>query len=43
MQKNPDDYVLATGIQHSVRDFINKAFQLKGFSLKGAGVLGDGI
>ena len=44
-QDKPDDYVLATGIQHSVRDFINKAFQLKGFSLKwvGQGINEKGI
>jgi GDPmannose 4,6-dehydratase len=27
-QKNPDDYVIATGESHSVRDFLEKAFSL---------------
>ena len=26
-QKKPDDYVLATGVNHSVRDFVNLAFK----------------
>ena len=33
----PDDYVLATGEQHSVREFIEKAFKLKGFDIKWRG------
>ena len=33
-QDQPDDYVLATGEQHSVREFIEKSFQLKGFIVK---------
>lgn len=36
-QDQPDDYVLATGEQHSVREFIEKSFQLKGFILKWKG------
>ena len=32
-QDNPDDFVLATGKTYSVKDFINKAFQLKGYKL----------
>lgn len=27
-QENPEDYVIATGEQHSVRDFVEKAFKL---------------
>jgi GDPmannose 4,6-dehydratase len=36
----PDDYVLATGEYHSVREFTEKAFKLKGFDIewKGEGV-----
>jgi len=36
----PDDYVLATGEVHSVREFIEAAFKLKGFDIqwKGQGV-----
>jgi GDPmannose 4,6-dehydratase len=38
LQENkPDDYVLATGEQHSVREFIEKAFALKGFDIKWKG------
>ena len=33
-QDQPDDYVLATGEQHSVREFIEKAFALRGFHLR---------
>ena len=33
----PDDYVLATGEMHSVREFIVKAFSLKGFDIKWRG------
>ena len=32
-QKTPDDFVLATGQTYSVKDFINKAFKLKGYNL----------
>ena len=36
----PDDYVLATNEYHSVREFIEKAFALKGFNIawKGSGL-----
>lgn len=36
----PDDYVLSTNEYHSVREFVEKAFSLKGFSIKwkGSGV-----
>ncbi len=36
----PDDYVLATGCTHSVRDFVDAAFQTSGMSLtwRGSGV-----
>jgi GDPmannose 4,6-dehydratase len=39
-QDKPDDFVLATGTMHSVREFIEKAFALKGFNIKwrGSGV-----
>lgn len=33
----PDDYVLSTNETHSVREFIEKAFLLKGFSIKWKG------
>lgn len=29
-QESPDDYVIATGISHSVREFLDKAFRLVG-------------
>jgi len=35
--EKPDDYVLATGEYHSVREFIEKAFTLKGFNIKWKG------
>jgi GDPmannose 4,6-dehydratase len=39
-QDKPDDYVLSTNEYHSVREFIEKSFRLKGFSIKwrGSGV-----
>ena len=39
-QEKPDDFVLATGETHSVREFIEKAFALRGFDIhwKGEGV-----
>lgn len=39
-QQTPDDYVLATNEMHSVREFVELAFQLKGFDIawKGTGV-----
>jgi GDPmannose 4,6-dehydratase len=33
-QENPDDYVIATGEQYSVRDFINSASPYFGFDLQ---------
>ncbi len=39
-QDVPDDFVIATGVQHTVRDFTEKAFAANGISLRweGAGV-----
>ena len=39
-QEEPDDYVLSTNEYHSVREFIEKAFSLKGFNIqwKGSGI-----
>ena len=39
-QDSPDDYVLSTNEFHSVREFVEKAFKLKGFNIqwKGQGV-----
>ena len=34
---SPDDFVLATGEMHSVREFIEAAFKLKGFNIKWKG------
>lgn len=44
-QKQPDDYVIATGKQYSVRDFVSKAFKEVGISIiwKGKGVKEKGI
>ena len=36
-QKKPEDYVIATGIQHSVRDFVNASFAQLGLELKWQG------
>lgn len=36
-QETPDDFVLATGESHSVKEFIEKAFLLKGFDIKWKG------
>lgn len=33
-QEKPDDYVLATGETHPVREFVNKAFNVAGIELK---------
>jgi GDPmannose 4,6-dehydratase len=33
-QEKPEDYVLSTGNYHSVREFIEKAFSLRNFSIK---------
>ena len=32
-QEKPEDYVLATNEYHSVREYITKAFNLKGFNI----------
>jgi len=39
-QENPEDYVLSTNEYHSVREFVEKAFQLKGLTIqwKGEGI-----
>ena len=36
-QSNPDDYVLATNEYHSVREFVEKSFALKGMTIKWRG------
>ena len=36
-QDNPDDYVLSTNEFHSVREFVEKSFALKGFDIKWKG------
>jgi GDPmannose 4,6-dehydratase len=36
-QETPDDYVLATNEFHSVREFVEMAFSLKGFEIKWKG------
>ncbi len=44
-QKKPDDYVIATGRQYSVRDFVDHAFKEVGISIvwKGKGIKEKGI
>lgn len=44
-QEKPDDYVLATGESHSVREFIEEAFKVAGFNIvwKGEGLEEKGI
>jgi len=44
-QETPDDYVIATGVTNSVRDFTSKAFQHVGINLEfnGSGVNEKGI
>ncbi len=36
-QDKPEDFVIATGVQHTVRDFTEKAFAANGITLRGAG------
>lgn len=36
-QKEPDDFVLSTNEYHSVREFVEKSFALKGFDIKWKG------
>ena len=35
--EKPDDYVLSTGEMHSIREFIEKAFNMRGFNIKWKG------
>lgn len=44
-QQEPEDFVIATGIQHTVRDFTEKAFAANGITLRweGSGVEEKGI
>jgi GDPmannose 4,6-dehydratase len=37
-QEKPEDYILSTGEYHSVREFVEKTFALKGFTIKWKGV-----
>lgn len=36
-QKTPDDFVIATGVQHTVRDFTEKAFAANGITIRWEG------
>ena len=36
-QEKPDDFVIATGVQHTVRDFTEKAFAANGISIRWEG------
>lgn len=36
-QKKPDDFVIATGVQHTVRDFTEKAFAVNGITIRWEG------
>lgn len=36
-QENPDDYVVATGESHSVREFVESAFRYVGMDITWAG------
>jgi len=44
-QEQPDDYVIATGKAHSVREFCERAFQRVGFELewRGSGLEKEGL
>jgi len=44
-QETPEDYVIATGVQHSVREFCEKAFTCVGITLKwqGEGITEQGV
>jgi GDPmannose 4,6-dehydratase len=33
-QQEPDDYVVATGVSHSVREFLEKVFEIAGISVQ---------
>src|SRR3989338_970973 len=39
-QKNPDDYVIATGDTHTVREFLEEAFKHAGFNIESNGKKG---
>jgi GDPmannose 4,6-dehydratase len=36
-QDSPDDYILSTNEMHSVREFVEKTFALRGFNIKWKG------
>ena len=40
-KKNPDDYVLGTGISHSVREFVEETMSYAGITLEWSGAGGD--
>ena len=40
-QEKPDDFVIATGVQHTVRDFTEKAFAANGITLRWEGTGSD--
>lgn len=44
-QEKPDDFVIATGVQHTVRDFAERAFKCNGINLvwKGEGINEKGV
>jgi len=42
-QDKPDDFVIATGIQYSVRDFVNEACKILGITIKWIGVGEDEV
>lgn len=42
-QETPEDYVLSTNEYHSVREFVEKAFQLRGFNIQWKGTNTDEI
>ena len=37
-QENPEDFVIATGVQHTVRDFTEKAFAANGMTIRWEGI-----
>ena len=40
-QDNPEDFVIATGEQHTVRDFVERAFRVVGIDIAWCGVGAD--
>ncbi|PMP93214.1 MAG: GDP-mannose 4,6-dehydratase [Desulfurella sp.] len=44
-QDKPDDYILATGETHTIREFVEKAFEIAGFDIEwsGEGIASKGI